>query len=159
MKHRMDTPARIHLQLVRYGSHNLHDLKWTNPFGEKLARWLAMLKVKVLRKQHVSCNSRILAFLPSGCQISFRTCGYVFHFSTSPQLQLEAATAANLVVEESQISCRTCICNFLFSCTALLQLPTRFQLQTLAHTASLTVPLQAVCRSGQKIGLRIAEKR
>jgi hypothetical protein len=42
MKHRMDTPARIHFQLVRYGSHNLHDFKWTNPFGEKLARWLAM---------------------------------------------------------------------------------------------------------------------
>jgi hypothetical protein len=33
----MDTPTMIHLQFVRYGSHYLHDFKWTDPFGEKLA--------------------------------------------------------------------------------------------------------------------------
>src|SRR6476469_1263085 len=29
----------------------MHDFQWTNPFGEKLARRFAMLKVKVLRTQ------------------------------------------------------------------------------------------------------------
>jgi hypothetical protein len=51
MKHRMNTPTRIHFQLIRYRSHHLHDFKWTNSFGEKLARLLAMLQIKVLRTQ------------------------------------------------------------------------------------------------------------
>jgi hypothetical protein len=45
MKHMMDSPTRIYFQLVHYGSHNLHDFKWTNPFGEKLAIRFAMLQV------------------------------------------------------------------------------------------------------------------
>jgi hypothetical protein len=57
MKHMMDSPTRIHFQLVRYGSHNLHDFKWTNPSGEKLAICFAMLQVKVLRtQQHIVNN-------------------------------------------------------------------------------------------------------
>jgi hypothetical protein len=32
--------------LVRYGSHNLHDFKWTNPCGEKLARRFGMLRTQ-----------------------------------------------------------------------------------------------------------------
>jgi hypothetical protein len=45
MKHRMDSPTRIRFQLVSYGSHKLHDHKWTNSFGEKLAIRFAMLQV------------------------------------------------------------------------------------------------------------------
>src|SRR6476646_6237776 len=47
----MNTPTWIHLQLVRNRTHNLLDFKWTNPFGEKLTRSLAMLNVKILRTQ------------------------------------------------------------------------------------------------------------
>src|SRR3569623_2820205 len=47
----MNTPTWIHLQLVRDGTHNLLDFKWTNPFREKLARFLSMLNVKILRTQ------------------------------------------------------------------------------------------------------------
>jgi hypothetical protein len=69
MKHRMDTPTRIHLQLVRYGSHNLHDFKWINPFGEKLARLFAMLKVKVLRtQQYLISNFKLLVYTTLVCK-------------------------------------------------------------------------------------------
>jgi hypothetical protein len=69
MKHRMDTPARIHLQLVRYGSYNLHDFEWTNPFGEKLARLFAMLKVKVLRtQQYLIPDFKLLVYTTLVCK-------------------------------------------------------------------------------------------
>jgi hypothetical protein len=57
MKHMMDLPTNIHFQLVCYGSHTLHDFKWTNPFGEKLAIRFAMLQFEVLRtQQHIVTN-------------------------------------------------------------------------------------------------------
>jgi hypothetical protein len=45
----MHTPAWI--DLIRDGTHLLHDFEWTNPFWEKLAISFAMLYIQVLRTQ------------------------------------------------------------------------------------------------------------
>jgi hypothetical protein len=69
MKHGMDSLAKIHLKLIRYGSHNLHDFKWTNPFGEKLARRFAMLQVKVLcTQQYLFTNLVDLVYTTPICK-------------------------------------------------------------------------------------------
>ena len=58
VKHMMNTPTWIHLQLIRNGTHNLHDFKWTNPFGEKLTTSFAVLYIKVLRTQKDLISNR-----------------------------------------------------------------------------------------------------
>jgi hypothetical protein len=40
-----------HANQDSFSTRHLHDFKWTNPFGEKLARLFAMLQTKVLRTQ------------------------------------------------------------------------------------------------------------
>jgi hypothetical protein len=78
----MHTPAWINLQLIRNGTHLLHDFEWTNPFWEKLAINLAMLYVQVLRieKNLLSCfielfdlvliRIRLLSLLSSNQQLA-----------------------------------------------------------------------------------------
>jgi hypothetical protein len=52
----MESPFRFRLQLIRNENYHLHDLKWTNPFGVKLAVSFSMLQIKVLHIQEDQCS-------------------------------------------------------------------------------------------------------
>src|SRR3569833_820836 len=73
----MNTPTWIHLQLISYRTHNLLDFKWTNPYGEKLTRFLAMLNVKILRTQKNLISHRehfLCSTLVCICFLSLLSC-------------------------------------------------------------------------------------